>query len=65
MRFPSEMSEGKISEVEQLVARGAHNPEVAGSSPALATKLGHEFFEINLVSPTLLVGFFFGSNYSS
>ncbi len=25
-------------EVEQLVARRAHNPEAAGSSPALATK---------------------------
>ena len=25
-------------EVEQLAARRAHNPEVAGSSPALATK---------------------------
>ncbi len=25
-------------EVEQLVARWAHNPKVAGSSPVLATK---------------------------
>ena len=28
----------KYREVEQLAARRAHNPEVAGSSPALATK---------------------------
>ena len=28
----------KHCEVEQLVARRAHNPKVVGSSPALATK---------------------------
>ena len=27
----------KISEVEQLVARRAHNPEAVGSNPSLAT----------------------------
>ena len=33
--------------VEQLVARWAHNPEVAGSSPAPAT---NEFFEIIMLN---------------
>ena len=31
----------KYRGVEQLVARRAHNPEVAGSSPVPATTIGH------------------------
>ena len=36
--------------VEQLVARRAHNPEVAGSSPVPATKSPRIFFEIRGLS---------------
>ena len=38
-----ELSPLKYRGVEQLAARRAHNPEVAGSSPASATKIGLQY----------------------
>ena len=57
--------------VEQLVARRAHNPKVAGSSPATATKTGKgrpcvgPFFDVFFQNgcvyrPPLKIGLFLG-----